>query len=86
MAANKEKSGIKKDELDSDAGQLKGSQVARVKEFAAGVQSEFGKIVWPTRKHTMGSTVVVVIFVIIISFYLGAVDLVLGKIIGLFLR
>lgn len=86
MAANKEKPGIKKSEIESDAGQLKGSQVARVKEFAAGVKSEFGKIVWPTRKHTMGSTVVVVIFVILISFYLGAVDLVLGKIIGLFLR
>lgn len=86
MAAKKDKPGGKKKEIEEDAGQVQGSQVARAKEFAAGVKSEFGKIVWPSRKHTMGSTAVVVIFVILISFYLGAVDLVLGKFIGLFLH
>jgi preprotein translocase subunit SecE len=86
MAAKKEKPGSNKKELEVDAGQLTGSQISRAKEFAAGVKSEFNKIVWPSRKHTMGSTAVVVVFVILISFYLGAVDLVLGKIIGLFLH
>jgi hypothetical protein len=76
MAAKKEKPGSNKKELEVDAGQLTGSQISRAKEFAAGVKSEFN----------MGSTAVVVVFVILISFYLGAVDLVLGKIIGLFLH
>lgn len=61
-------------------------QLSRVNEFAADVKSEFGKIAWPAKKQTVMSTVVVVTFVILVSFYLGAVDLILGKIIGLILR
>lgn len=57
-----------------------------IKLFSAEVKSEFHKIAWPDKKHTMGSTAVVVVLVMIISFYLGAVDLVLGKIIGSVLK
>jgi len=66
--------------------QSSGFQLSRINEFATEVKNEFGKIVWPARKQTIGSTAVVVVLVMIISFYLGAVDLVLGKIIGLVLR
>ena len=58
----------------------------RMKEFATEVKNEFGKIVWPAKKQTVGTTAVVVVLVMIISFYLGAVDLLLGKIIGYVLR
>jgi len=58
----------------------------RIKEFVSEVKNEFGKIVWPAKKQTVGTTVVVVVLVMIISFYLGAVDLLLGKIIGYVLR
>ncbi|MBU0485115.1 MAG: preprotein translocase subunit SecE [Proteobacteria bacterium] len=56
--------------------------IETVKEFAADVKQEFGKIAWPNKKHTLGSTVVVVILVSIISAYLGLVDLLLGNLIG----
>jgi preprotein translocase subunit SecE len=58
----------------------------RIKEFAAEVKNEFGKVVWPSKKQTVGTTAVVVVLVLIISFYLGAVDLLLGKLIGYILR
>ncbi len=58
----------------------------RINEFAAEVKAEFGKIVWPAKKQTMLSTVVVVVLVMLVSLYLGAVDLVLGKLIRLILR
>jgi preprotein translocase subunit SecE len=61
-------------------------RLARVKEFATEVKNEFGKIVWPAKKQTVNTTAVVVVMVMIISFYLGAVDLLLGKIIGYVLR
>ena len=60
--------------------------IAKVKEFSGEVKHEFNKIAWPDKKHTLGSTGVVVVLVMIISFYLGAVDLILGKIIGAFLK
>jgi preprotein translocase subunit SecE len=60
--------------------------VERIKEFSGEVQREFNKIAWPDKKHTLGSTGVVVVLVMIISCYLGAVDLLLGKLIGFILN
>ena len=56
--------------------------LSTAKEFSADVKQEFGKIAWPNKKHTIGSTVVVVILVTIISGYLGLVDLLVGNLIG----
>ncbi|MDA8165700.1 MAG: preprotein translocase subunit SecE [Desulfobacteraceae bacterium] len=72
----------KKKGPDAEAKQPSKFSPAQIKQFAGEVKTEFGKIGWPDKKHTMGSTVVVVVLVIIISFYLGAVDLVLGKIVS----
>jgi len=57
-----------------------------IKVFSNEVKNEFNKVAWPDKKHTMGSTGVVIVLVMIISFYLGAVDLILGKLIGLVLK
>ncbi len=77
-------------------GKIKGKQIAqvperkfsieRMKEFFGDVKNEFVKITWPDKKHTIGASGVVVVLVMLISFYLGAVDLVLGKIIGSVLK
>jgi len=42
---------------------------------------ELKKVKWPTRKELIASTVVVIVLTILISFYLGLVDLGLIKII-----
>ena len=60
--------------------------VDTIKSFSAEVQSEFNKIAWPDKKHTLASTGVVVVLVMILSFYLATVDLVIGKLIGAVLR
>lgn len=61
-------------------------QFGQIKQFAGEVRNEFEKIAWPDKKHTMASTGVVIVLVIIISFYLGAVDLILGKLISFILH
>lgn len=71
-------------QTDKEAGSR--FQLSQVKQFGNEVKTEFGKIAWPSRKHTIGSTVVVTIFVILISFYLGAVDMLLGRIVQAVLR
>ncbi len=58
----------------------------RIKEFYEEVKGEFSKIAWPDKKHTVASTGVVVVLVFMISIYLGAVDLILGKLIGLVIK
>ncbi len=59
---------------------------SQIKKFFDEVKVEFTKIVWPDRKVTFGLTGVVIFFSILASAYLGSVDLLLGKLIGMLLR
>ena len=55
-------------------------------QFLREVRVELKKVNWPSRKQTIGSTVVVLILVLIISFFLGAVDIGLAGIIRVVLQ
>lgn len=59
---------------------------AQIKKFIEEVKVEFLKIVWPDKKMTLGLTGVVVVLTVILSIYLGSVDLLLGKVVSSFLR
>jgi preprotein translocase subunit SecE len=59
---------------------------AQIKKFIEEVKVEFGKIVWPDKKMTLGLTGIVIVLTVIISAYLGSVDLLLGKLVSSFLR
>jgi len=48
-------------------------------KFLREVRLEMKKVTWPTRKEISGSTVVVIITVIIVAMYLGIVDNVLQQ-------
>ncbi|BBO85530.1 preprotein translocase subunit SecE [Desulfosarcina ovata] len=43
-------------------------------QFLREVKVELKKVTWPSKKQTMGSTVVVLVIVTIISLFLGVVD------------
>jgi preprotein translocase subunit SecE len=59
--------------------------LAKTKNFFEEVKAELGKVTWPTRKETIGTAWVVVVIVVLISFYLGACDLILNKLMRLIL-
>lgn len=44
-------------------------------QFLREVKIELKKVTWPSRKQTIGSTVVVIALVLLISLFLGAVDI-----------
>jgi preprotein translocase subunit SecE len=80
----KEKKGgseVKKAQLSKSA-QPSPYSPAQIKKFVGEVQSEFTKIVWPDKKVTLGLTGMVILLAIIVSVYLGTVDVILGKIIS----
>jgi preprotein translocase subunit SecE len=64
----------------------KSFSLERIKEFVKEVKAEFGKIVWPDKKVTIGSTGVVIVLVFVISIYLGAVDLLIGRLVSYILK
>jgi preprotein translocase subunit SecE len=49
--------------------------LTRSVQFLREVKIELKKVTWPSRQQTMGSTLVVIVLVMIISVFLGTVDL-----------
>ena len=60
--------------------------LAKAKNFLEEVKVELGKVTWPSRKETVATAWIVVVIIVVISFYLGACDLVLAKLMRLILR
>lgn len=58
----------------------------KIKEFFREVKIEIKKVVYPNRDELIGSTWVVIITVILVSIFLGGVDLGLSKIVSRLLR
>lgn len=52
-----------------------------IRNFIEEVKNELQKVTWPDRALTVGTTVVVIILVIVMSVFLGVVDITLAKII-----
>jgi preprotein translocase subunit SecE len=51
-------------------------------EFLNDVRSELKKISYPTRSETVGSTTVVIVLTVIVSFFLALADLLLVRLLG----
>ena len=60
--------------------------IGKTTQFLREVKVELKKVAWPSRKQTIGSTVVVIALVMIISIFLGAVDLGLSSLIRIVLQ
>ncbi len=58
----------------------------RVVRYLREVRTEMGKVTWPQKKEIIGSTLVVIVSVFLVSFFLGLVDLGLQKLVALVLR
>jgi preprotein translocase subunit SecE len=53
----------------------------RLRHFLAESQFEMRKVVWPTRDETVKTTLVIIVVVIILALLLGAIDMILKKIV-----
>ena len=59
--------------------------IEKTKQFSQEIKVELKKISWPQKKETISSTSVVLIIVLIVSFFLGVVDVALSRIVNIFL-
>ncbi len=76
--------GALKAKLDKNAPEAKLSEpnfFQKSMEFLREVKVELKKVTWPTRKQTTGTTIVVIIFVFVVSGFLGLFDLGLSKLV-----
>jgi preprotein translocase subunit SecE len=58
----------------------------RAQEFVREVMAEFRKVAWPSRQELINSTVVVITVTVVVSVFLGAVDVALARIVERILR
>jgi len=58
----------------------------KAKQFLKDVKVELKKVTWPTYKGALASTSVVIVVVIIVSLFLGMVDMGLTRLIRLILE
>jgi preprotein translocase subunit SecE len=54
--------------------------------FLREVRVELKKVTWPQRKEVIGSTAVVILASFLVAFFLGLVDLILQKLLGLIIK
>jgi preprotein translocase subunit SecE len=60
--------------------------IEKIKQFFREVKLETSKVVYPDREELIGSTWVVIVTVVIVSVFLGVVDLGLTRLVGLAIR
>jgi preprotein translocase subunit SecE len=68
------------------SGKKKQNIIDKSLQFLREVKVELKKVTWPSRKQTIGSTVVVLILTMIISLFLGVVDMGLSGLIRVILN
>lgn len=54
---------------------------ARAKDFLAKVREEVGRVTWPTQREVQATTIVVIVFSLIMGLYLFAVDAAFNKLV-----
>jgi preprotein translocase subunit SecE len=60
--------------------------LTRLREFFQEVAAEFRRVNWPSRQEVAASTAVVLVVVLVLSMYLGAVDVALSRLVGVILK
>jgi preprotein translocase subunit SecE len=58
----------------------------KFRKFLSEVKVELGKVSWPTRQELIASTWIIIVMTALLATYIGLVDLVLSKLLGLLIR
>lgn len=72
---------VKKISVGGQLPKINNKYVDQALQFLREVKIELKKVAWPSRKQAVGSTIVVVILVLLVSFFLGVVDIGLSSLI-----
>jgi preprotein translocase subunit SecE len=71
----------KKKEVAVENKSLLQEKIQFIRDFLEEAKGELKKVAWPTRKETLTTSAAVLLLVLVVSLYLGLVDLGLAKII-----
>ena len=58
----------------------------KLRTFLREVRAELEKVSWPGRQEVQAATLVIIALVLLLAAFIGAVDFVVSRILGLFFR
>ncbi|MFH1655592.1 MAG: preprotein translocase subunit SecE [Candidatus Omnitrophota bacterium] len=58
----------------------------KVGKFLTEAKVELGKVSWPNRQELISSTWIIIVMTALLAIYIGILDLVLSKLLGLLIR
>ncbi|MGE4291924.1 MAG: preprotein translocase subunit SecE [Desulfovibrio sp.] len=62
-----------------------GAKILELRDFFEESKVEIKKVVWPSRKETVATSIAVVVFTVVVALFLGVVDLGLSQLISVIL-
>jgi len=65
---------------------MKQNLIVTIRQFLGEVNTERKKVTWPVGKQLIGSTMVVIITVLLVTAFIALMDFVLSKLINLIIR
>jgi preprotein translocase subunit SecE len=60
--------------------------IDKIKEFLLGVRAELEKVSWPERTQVQSATILILILVLVCAAIIGALDLIITQVLGLFFK
>jgi len=60
--------------------------IEKIRQFLREVRAELEKVSWPGRQAVQAATIVVIALVVLLAVFIGAVDFVVSRVLGLFFR
>ena len=60
--------------------------IEKIRQFLREVRAEMEKVSWPGRQEVRAATIVIIALVVLLAAFIGAVDYVVSRVLGLFFR
>ena len=58
----------------------------KIQQFLREVRAEMEKVTWPGRPEVQAATIVIIVLVILLAAFIGGVDFIIDRVLGLFFR
>lgn len=60
--------------------------IEKIRQFLREVRAEMEKVTWPGRQELRAATIVIIALVLLLAVFIGAVDFLVSRALGLFFR
>lgn len=58
----------------------------KAKQFLREVRAELERVTWPGREEVQAATIVIIVLTILLAAFIGGVDFIVNRVLGLFYR